>query len=51
MYLVSVLIGLINVTSVKWATRLQNVTTFAKLLAIAVITVGGVYKLIAGASR
>ncbi|KAL4234944.1 b(0 +)-type amino acid transporter 1 [Mactra antiquata] len=40
------LIAAINIYSVKWATRLQNVTTFTKLFAIAIIAFGGIYKLI-----
>lgn len=41
------LLGLINIYSVKFATRLQVFTTVSKLLAITIIAIGGVYQLIA----
>ncbi|XP_045193262.1 b(0,+)-type amino acid transporter 1-like isoform X2 [Mercenaria mercenaria] len=38
----------VNCFSVKWATYLQNITTCIKLVAIAIITVGGLYKICKG---
>lgn len=45
-----VLIAFINAWSVRVATTVQNVLTFAKLLAIAIISGGGIYKLATGKS-
>lgn len=41
-------LALVNMYSVRLATILQNVTTCLKLLALCVITVGGIYKLASG---
>ena len=38
----------INCASVKWATRIQDTFTFAKLLAIAILTAIGVVELARG---
>lgn len=40
----------VNCYSVKWATYLQNTTTIIKLVAIGIITCGGLYKIISGQS-
>jgi len=46
--LFSVLLAAINMYSVKLATYLQNITTVTKLLAICIISFGGIYHLCAG---
>ncbi|XP_029638312.1 b(0,+)-type amino acid transporter 1 [Octopus sinensis] len=45
------LIAFINAWSVRVATTVQNVLTFAKLLAIAIISGGGIYKLATGSTE
>ncbi|KAL4234943.1 b(0 +)-type amino acid transporter 1 [Mactra antiquata] len=42
------LLAALNSFSVKWATYLQNATTFTKLVAIGIITVGGIYNICIG---
>ncbi|XP_045193258.2 b(0,+)-type amino acid transporter 1-like isoform X2 [Mercenaria mercenaria] len=46
--LAMLILGAINVFSVKMATYLQNVTTITKLVALAIITIGGIYKICSG---
>lgn len=42
------ILAVVNISSVKLAQYLQNVTTVTKLVGIGVITVGGLYKICAG---
>ncbi|CAH0395859.1 unnamed protein product [Bemisia tabaci] len=47
----SVVLTFINCYSVKWATRVQDYFTYAKLLALFVIILAGVYQLFQGKNR
>lgn len=49
-YLLIVILTVINCYDVKWATRVQDVFTYAKLLALFVIIGSGAYQLINGKS-
>lgn len=46
--LAMLLLAAVNIYSVKLATSLQNVTTVTKLVALGIITVGGLYKICTG---
>ena len=46
----SVVIAFINGYSVKLATHIQNICTVVKLLAIAIITIGGIVRIAQGMS-
>lgn len=46
--MLSVLLAAVNIYSVKLATYLQNVTTVTKLIALLIITAGGLFEICSG---
>lgn len=44
----TVVIAFVNGYNVKWATYIQNICTVVKLIAIAILTLGGIVKIIQG---
>lgn len=44
-FFISVLLTIVNCWSVKWATRIQDIFTYAKLLCIVMITIIGFVEL------
>ncbi|KAH3768474.1 hypothetical protein DPMN_169687 [Dreissena polymorpha] len=49
--LAMLLLAAINIYSVKMATSLQNITTVTKLIAIMIVTIGGIYKIASGQTQ
>lgn len=46
-----VILAFINCWDVKWATNVQDIFTYAKLLALFIIIAAGIYQLFTGKSK